>query len=309
MRASSAFVSLTGGLGNQLFQLAEGLASGTNKLYILSSLGNPRTTDGKPDLLHFKLPKRCLPISKGDAPILIQKVAGYVLRKGVKKRSYENSKIVDAFIDIVANCILILYLKRFVVLRIGSGVGFAPIPTKDKQLLIGYFQHRFNIENPLVLSDLSKMEPVENPESLIKLIEEATRKKPIFVHYRLTDYLSEDAFGTLSEDYYSGALRHLKAEMREIWVFSDDPEMAKKRFPREFLERAIFLSEDELNPAQHLHLFRFGADYIIANSSFSWWGATLRMKARCTVIAPKPWFRQLEEPVGLIPEEWIRRHG
>lgn len=300
-------VSLTGGLGNQLFQLAEGLATNPDELHILATLGRPRTTSGKPDLLHFTLPPKCKMIVREESSKFVQKVSGYVLRKGIKPKSIEKLSAVNIGLDFVANLILAIYLRKWFWLRVGRGVGYSSAPEEKNQLFIGYFQHQYNLNHKNVKELLMKLSPVESPSKLRNFIQSAVSSRPIFVHYRLTDYLKEDAFGTPSPKYYSGALEMLNALDREIWVFSDDSEMAKKIFPKDYLSRASFVDDTDLSPAQALHLFRFGSDYVIANSSFSWWGAALRFEQNCKVIAPIPWFKELEEPQGLIPINWERR--
>lgn len=299
-------VSLTGGLGNQLFQFAQGLAIKPDQLRILSSLGKPRTTNGKPDLLHFTLPTNCVPIEKGSAPKVIQKIAGYVLRKGIYRRRFEDYFVVNALIDLVSYLILILYMKQRFILTVGEGVGYSKLKRGKKQLLIGYFQHGNHLSDVEVVGKLRSLVPSEMTKKLMDLIEKAKRESPIFVHYRLTDYLKEDSFGIPSASYYTKALKKLNGANRSIWVFSDDIEMARGMFPEEFASRAYFVSQEDLTPAQSLQLFRYGSDYVIANSSFSWWGAALRIDTAGVVFAPYPWFKNLPEPVDLIPKGWER---
>ena len=53
-----------------------------------------------------------------------------------------------------------------------------------------------------------------------------------------------------------------------------------------------------------LALFRYGAGYVIANSSFSWWAAWSRHDRTAKVIHPKPWFVGLDTPLNLTPPDW-----
>ena len=46
-------------------------------------------------------------------------------------------------------------------------------------------------------------------------------------------------------------------------------------------------------------------NFIISNSTYSWWAAFLSLGSNPKVYAPVPWFHDLEVPVGLIPTNWI----
>jgi hypothetical protein len=49
---------------------------------------------------------------------------------------------------------------------------------------------------------------------------------------------------------------------------------------------------------------RYGSSYIIANSSFSWWGAYLRKNQNAPVYAPNKWFKGMDDPDQLLPPDW-----
>jgi hypothetical protein len=308
LKRKTAYVYLTGGLGNQLFQLSAALSRNKKKIVLDPSLGKPRTSGGMPDLMGFVLPKEVI-VLQSQSKFLFSKVAGYLLRMGVEPRGPERLSIVKFSLKFIGSMMLSLHFRRVLPITLGSGVGFSNLKSKDNEILIGYFQSYKYLFESGVIDKLKSLIPVVETNQLANRLEEAVKEKPIFVHYRLGDYLAEKHFGTPNENYYLKALTKLEASKRNIWVFSDDLALAKDRFPRKFLERARFIDDGGLTPAQILHLFRFGSDYVIANSSFSWWGAILSMSRDCKVIAPYPWFAGMPEPQYLVPKEWQRMNA
>lgn len=107
---------------------------------------------------------------------------------------------------------------------------------------------------------------------------------PVSLHVRRTDYLTNSAnHNNLDIDYYEKALKHF--ENRQIIVFSDDPDWCKKQ--KLFSDDRFLISESGDNTID-LCLMTFCSGHIIANSSFSWWGAWLANSEK--VIAPSKWF-------------------
>jgi hypothetical protein len=90
---------------------------------------------------------------------------------------------------------------------------------------------------------------------------------------------------------------------RNVYVFSDDIEHAQALFPDSNFN---FVSEPiDSIAAESMFLMSACSTLIIANSTFSWWGAALGNKEK-EVYAPQKWFRCLEDPKDLIPANWIR---
>ena len=91
MNLKNNLVSLTGGLGNQLFQLAAALTHFQNSdVGLISTYGAPRTSsNGKPEIFNFKLPDRVSMVSKNNSKFIFRKCIGYNLRMGVSPRRYE----------------------------------------------------------------------------------------------------------------------------------------------------------------------------------------------------------------------------
>jgi hypothetical protein len=126
-------------------------------------------------------------------------------------------------------------------------------------------------------------------------------ENPVSLHVRRTDYLTNNAnHHNLDLSYYEEALKHF--DDRQVIVFSDDPEWCKGQSL--FSDDRFLVSESEDNKID-LCLMTFCTSHIIANSSFSWWGAWLANSQK--VIAPSKWFgpnNADKETKDLIPETW-----
>ena len=124
----------------------------------------------------------------------------------------------------------------------------------------------------------------------------------ISLHVRRTDYIPNKAnHFNLGLDYYEKALSKFDND-RTVVVFSDDPKWCQEQ---EFFAGDRFLISESDDNAIDLCLMTFCNSHIIANSSFSWWGAWLAGSKE--VIAPKTWFgpnnahKSIED---LIPKRW-----
>jgi hypothetical protein len=95
-------------------------------------------------------------------------------------------------------------------------------------------------------------------------------------------------------------------QYRKIWLFSDQPELAISRIPREFLNKTRVIDDSELSSAQTLEVMRLGNGYVIANSTFSYWGAISSYTLNPRVIYPRPWFKDVKPPTDLTPMDWIQ---
>lgn len=130
-------------------------------------------------------------------------------------------------------------------------------------------------------------------------------KKYTSIHVRRGDYSSLTAFyHQLTKDYYDSAIQILKDKTDVFLIFSDDIKECKEIFKD--LENAIFIE----NEKDYVELYLMSlCDYnIIANSSFSWWGAWLNKNENKIVIGPSKWFGpSISHNTGdIIPENWIK---
>lgn len=134
--------------------------------------------------------------------------------------------------------------------------------------------------------------------------------KAISVHVRRGDYVSQAAasahFPTCPPEYYQQAIdRMLMHEPgAEFFVFSDDMVWSRMHIRA---DRPVHFVEVNAPAHVDLHLMSACAHHIVANSSFSWWGAWLNPSATKRVIAPLRWFKDPAiDTVDLIPTGWER---
>lgn len=135
---------------------------------------------------------------------------------------------------------------------------------------------------------------------------------PVSVHIRRGDYVNDTVtslhHGTLPLAYYEEAISKILASTTEpvFFIFSDDIEWTKKHFeslPYHF----IFVSDGIIPAHEELILMSSCNHHIIANSSFSWWGAWLGRNNEKIVIAPRKWFADVSINTDkMIPKNWMR---
>lgn len=127
--------------------------------------------------------------------------------------------------------------------------------------------------------------------------------KPIALHIRRTDYITNSNHTVLPMEYYEKSL-NMFDDHREVIIFSDDPEWCMNH---DLFSDDRFMVSQSGNNALDLCLMTLCSDHIIANSSFSWWGAWLSNGEK--VIAPSGWFKGSNnehlDTKDLIPENWI----
>ena len=124
----------------------------------------------------------------------------------------------------------------------------------------------------------------------------------VSIHVRRTDYLnSNGVHPILNTDYYKSALNILN-RYDYIYVFSDDIEWCKTHLD---FSNMVFI--ENFNEIESLYLMSLCNNNIIANSTFSWWGAWLNNNKGKKIFSPKKWFGDHVKlnTKDIIPIEWI----
>jgi hypothetical protein len=132
----------------------------------------------------------------------------------------------------------------------------------------------------------------------------------VSLHVRRTDYVTNEMtnsfHGTCDIDYYNRAITAISSMVDDIsfFVFSDDPKWAKDNL--NISHPVVFVDHNTAERNyEDLRLMSQCRHHIVANSSFSWWGAWLNPKPEKIVFAPKKWFNAVEQNnKDLIPSRW-----
>jgi len=307
----SKIVYLTGGLGNQLFQIAAALNIwGDKKIEIEWKHGSPRLNGNVPEIISFNLPENLkIYQSYHRKNIVVSKYFGFLLRSGFNPKKYEKIFLPYKLKKYISSLVFKLeYDKDFRIIS-GSDIGYTSITAQEEnEFLIGYFQSYIYLQDNYVQKVLMNLYPKNLSLDEEKYIEAARNSQFIMVHIRLGDYLSAENFGIPSSKYYMNALSSLKNKYpnSQVWLFSNDLSECARRFPDLFKFGIDNLIPQNFSTAATFEIMRNGSGYILANSTFSWWAAALTRVPYATVIAPDPWFSKIDDPKELIPPSWIK---
>jgi len=144
-----------------------------------------------------------------------------------------------------------------------------------------------------------------NNQSLLEQIDAAPVS--VSLHVRRGDYtLAAEGNIALPLDYYHRAIDLIRQRFDDpvFFIFSDDIEFARKNLPAGM--RQVFVEgNDDLSSHEDLRLMAACQHHIIANSSFSWWGAWLNPSSEKVVVAPRHWLLSPESAFeDLLPPTW-----
>ena len=171
-------------------------------------------------------------------------------------------------------------------------------------MLYGYFQSEkyFNVYRNEILNLFSVTNEIEN--KLTTKYSHLLQKKTCSIHIRRGDYVLLSDYHTVQPiDYYEKAT-NIIGEDFEYLIFSDDIEWCKENFS--FLKNTHFIEGD--TDFENLYLMSMCYHNIIANSTFSWWGALLNKNEDKKVICPSDWFGPINKHLqtkDIYPTKWI----
>lgn len=171
---------------------------------------------------------------------------------------------------------------------------YSEIPYTPNLLLNGYFQsEKYFVNHKDLILNLFEL-----PYNLV----EKPIKSSTSVHIRRGDYLKlNDYHHVLDLEYYHKSIELIGEG--DFIFFSDDMEWVRKNF----IGDNFYYSQYD-NEILDLTLMSICDNNIIANSSFSWWGAYLNKNINKKVISPSRWFGKMgpKDIQDIIPENWIK---
>lgn len=183
----------------------------------------------------------------------------------------------------------------------------------DQTYLRGYWQSEkyFSQISDQLRAELTRPDSID--EQNRQFINDMANCHSVSLHIRRGDYVSNTktskVHGTCSLEYYKNAASHIAQTTGSdptFFIFSDDPEWTKQNLDLPFLTK--FITHNPVDdPWLDLQLMKSCKHHIIANSSFSWWGAWLNDSPTKMVIAPERWFADPDkQDQDIVPESWTR---
>ncbi|RDV16706.1 alpha-1,2-fucosyltransferase [Pontibacter diazotrophicus] len=291
-------VTLTGGLGNQLFQYTIGKQLAiknetTLKLYI-ANLG---VEDGRSyKLNHYNIDEVLATESE------VEKLIGEYYSSSLYAKIYRK---IDSYRP--------KYKRKYYVED--ENWRFEPevMKVSSNVLLEGFWQHHKYYEklDATILGELTlKKEETFTVKSLKDIEKDSTS---VSLHIRRGDYVSDlnnaSYFGVMPLHYYQKAVEHVNSQIKNpnFYIFSDDLDWAKDNLkmhvPMTFVDveggKKDYLELDAMSHCRH---------NIIANSTFSWWAAFLNKNPDKIVIAPEKWVvsEEMNKGIHIQFPSWIK---
>lgn len=227
----------------------------------------------------------------------------YLNQFGVTKRNFSLNKFPNLSYNILPNTNLSEWSNeknKNKIVKINDDFRYKELEYKEDchYYLDGYWQsEKYFIEIENIIRE--SLKPTETIKSRF---EEYSIKNSISIHIRRTDYINSNGFHPLQTiDYYKKGLEII-GKYDNLLIFSDDIKWCKENLK---FDNMIFIEGND--DIEDLWLMSLCDNNIIANSSFSWWGAWLNENPNKKVIAPKKWFGKTNQnSKDIIPELWIK---
>lgn len=285
---------IIGGLGNQMFQYAAGralsLRNGTELVLDISGFENYELHQG------FELQR----VFAGQFGIAsktdVRGVLGWQSSAGIRR--------------IISRQPFYIFLnKQFAVephFQYWHGINSLP---KDCYLA-GYWQSEkyFTDVAAQIRADFAFRQPLEGQNA--ELARRMREVNAVSLHVRRGDYANNPkttaTHGLCSLEYYQAAIHHVAERVQQpnFYIFSDDIDWVRNNL--NVGHHCVFVQNNRgADSYNDMRLMSICRHHIIANSSFSWWGAWLNSDPDKIVVAPRKWFANNNDVSDLFPSGWV----
>lgn len=311
-------VCLMGGLGNQLFQFAFGRVIsnyGRQPLRLdLSHTSLSRNSKLNSDLSEV-MKDLNLDFVHRDLDRLASKVRNFGIRASTSDLITGNFKryLSKTALELLFNFSFEEEDYRTRVL-ISNGLGdveFNSEMSLSNIYAIGYFQSR-NYFLQIIENDLKVRAIWEKfVASQSRRWSEFNPQNSAILHFRRGDY-KKSRFGILSGSYYKSALATLSEsfDVKAVYAISDDHDKQLLDDIKSIEKEITYIPTSGLSAAEILGLMAQFKGMIGANSSLSWWAASLgSLQSDNFAIFPARWFKYGVEPTNLMLEGWLTVDG
>lgn len=279
-------IRMTGGLGNQMFQYA---------LYLkLCSMGREVKFD---DITEYEL--------DNARPVMLW-AFGLTYPRADQE---EINKITDGFLKLSHRIRRKLFGRKSLEYE-EKNCNYDPqVLQRDPAYLTGYFQSEKyfmdveeQVRRAFTFSEgIWKGQDEEIRRKMQNFLGQIQGCESVSVHVRRGDYLEKEEIygGICTEAYYKSAIEYMQRKRKEsrFFLFSNDPEWVREWVNANYRgDNRFVIIEGTQEETGYLDLFLMSRckNHIIANSSFSWWGAWLDENPRKRVIAPAKWANNQE---------------
>ncbi|MAC84744.1 MAG: alpha-1,2-fucosyltransferase [Arcobacter sp.] len=277
-------IRIIGGLGNQMFQ------------YAYAKALQKKGYNVKIDITAFETYKLH---------------GGYQLNKFDLDLKEATKEEIKSFYkkDIISQILNRLNIKHTIIKEKGLSFKRRLLKPSDNTYIQGYFQSEKYLSD---ITNINEIFTINNPISnysneIEKDILDSNNS--CSMHIRRGDYINDPIFEVCEIDYYEKAMKFMEEKIGNItyFVFSNDIKWVKKNIKA---KNIIYINSEEPRiPHEDILLMSLCKNNIIANSSFSWWGAYLNQNKEKLIVAPKKWFKtakKIKQSKDLVPKSWIR---
>ncbi|MDA7700410.1 alpha-1,2-fucosyltransferase [Methylophilaceae bacterium] len=285
---------LIGGLGNQMFQyaFARRLAMESNQslLLDLSGFNNYRLHNGFELNMIFDI--NGVLASKNDIHYVLGWQSNFLYHNFFLRPIFQSLHHDNLILESSFN-----YCKD---IKVPQGNSY----------VAGYWQTEkyFKAIEQIIRREFKFKPPVSGYNQSI--INEISKCVSVSLHVRRGDYISNTKNLSIYEvcdfEYYNGAVDLMRSKLNNprFFIFSDDIDWVRENL--NLGSGVVFVDQNkEIDSYNDMRLMSLCKHNIIANSTFSWWGAWLNPNPAKIVISPKWWFKNKKNMADLLPPEWL----